>query len=112
MVTGTDQLLSPTEEETALREAVGGIASSFGPDYFQQQVDDGQNAQELWDALGEKGYLGVHLPEEHGGGGLGMREMAIVVEETAMAGVPLTSMLFSPGVAGTILARSTNDEQK
>src|SRR4051794_9577739 len=112
MAAGTDQLLSPTDEELALREAVGGIAGSFGPDYFQQQVDDGGNAQELWDALGEKGYLGVHLPQEYGGGGLGLREMAIVVEETAMAGAPLTSMLFSPGVSGTILERSGSDEQK
>jgi alkylation response protein AidB-like acyl-CoA dehydrogenase len=112
MTTGTDQLLRPTDEELALREAVGGIARSFGPEYFQQQVDEGGNAQELWDALGEKGYLGVHLPEEYGGGGLGLREMAIVVEETAMAGAPLTSMLFSPGVSGTILERSGSDEQK
>jgi alkylation response protein AidB-like acyl-CoA dehydrogenase len=112
MTTGTDRLLSPTDEELALREAVGGIVRSFGPDYFQQQVDDGGNAQELWDALGGKGYLGVHLPEEYGGGGLGLREMAIVVEETAMAGAPLTSMLFSPGVSGTILERSGSEEQK
>jgi alkylation response protein AidB-like acyl-CoA dehydrogenase len=112
MTTGTDQLLSPTEEDLALRDAVGGISRSFGPDYFQQQVDDGGNANELWSALGEKGYLGVHLPEEYGGGGLGLREMAIVVEETAMAGVPLTSMLFSSGVSGTILDRSASEEQR
>jgi alkylation response protein AidB-like acyl-CoA dehydrogenase len=39
------------DEERALRESVGGIARSFGPDYFQAQVDDGGNAQELWAAL-------------------------------------------------------------
>jgi alkylation response protein AidB-like acyl-CoA dehydrogenase len=114
-VTGTRTsvgYLAESDEDRALREAVGSIARSFGPDYFQQQVDAGSNAQELWDALGTNGYLGVHLPAEYGGGGQGLREIAIVVEETAMAGVPALSILFSPGVIGTILDRSATDEQK
>lgn len=101
-----------SNEDLALRDAVRKIAGSFGPDYFQEQVDAGDNAQELWDALGSSGYLGVHLPEEYGGGGGGLREIAMVVEETAMAGVPGLSILFSPGVVGTILDRSASDEQK
>jgi alkylation response protein AidB-like acyl-CoA dehydrogenase len=52
------------------------------------------------------------LPEKYGGGGLGLRELAIVVQESAIAGCPMQSMLFSPGVVGTILDRSANDEQK
>ena len=100
------------DEESALREAVAGIGRSFGPSYYQQEVDSGGHGQELWRTLSEKGYLGVHLPEAYGGGGLGMRELAIVVEETAMAGVPMISILFSSGVAGTILERSANEEQK
>jgi alkylation response protein AidB-like acyl-CoA dehydrogenase len=101
-----------SNEDLALRDAVRRIAGSFGPDYFQAQVDAGGNAQELWQALGSAGYLGVHLPEEYGGGGGGLREIAMVVEETAMAGVPGLSILFSPGVVGTILDRSASDEQK
>jgi alkylation response protein AidB-like acyl-CoA dehydrogenase len=104
--------LAPSDEELMLRESVRGIARKYGPDYFQQQVADGLPARELWEELGQQGFLGVHLPEEYGGGGLGLREMAIVVEETAMAGVPALSMLFSPGVIGTILERHATDEQK
>src|ERR1700757_798929 len=110
LVTGS--MLATSDEERAIRDAVGGIARSFGPDYYQQQVDDGGNCAELWNALGAKGYLGVHLPERYGGGGLGLRELAMVVQETAVAGCPLQSMLFSPGVVGTILDRSASDEQK
>jgi len=104
--------LTASQEERLLRESVRGIACSYGPGYFQQQVNDGLHARELWDELGRHGFLGVHLPEAHGGGGLGLWEMAIVVEETALAGVPALSMLFSPGVSGTILDRSANEEQK
>ena len=108
----TGSMLATSNEERAIRDAVGGIARSFGPDYYQQQVDDGGNCAELWNALGAKGYLGVHLPEKYGGGGLGLRELAIVVQESAVAGCPMQSMLFSPGVVGTILDRSANDEQQ
>jgi alkylation response protein AidB-like acyl-CoA dehydrogenase len=111
-VSTTASILEATDEERALREAVGGIAGSFGPVYYQQQVDDGAHCAELWRALGEKGYLGVHLPEEHGGGGLGLRELAIVVEESAIAGCPMQAMLFSSGVTGTIIERSACEEQK
>src|SRR5271167_3332086 len=106
MAADTGAMLTLGQEEQAIRDAVRGIVDSFGPGYYQQQVDDGANCGELWDALGTKGYLGVHLPEKYGGGGLGLRELAIVVQETAVAGCPMQSMLFSPGVVGTILDRS------
>lgn len=105
-------MLTTGREEQAIREAVGGIVGSFGPAYYQQQVDEGSNCAELWDALGAKGYLGVHLPDEYGGGGLGLGELAVVVQETALAGCPLLAMLFSAGVTGTILSRSATEEQK
>src|SRR5262245_705842 len=106
-----DAVRMPSDEERAIRDAVAGIAGSFGPSYYQRQVDDGGNCAELWDALGVKGYLGVHLPVRHGGGGLGVRELAMVVQETAVAGCPLQSMLYSPGVVGTILDRIATEEQ-
>ncbi|MFZ0713826.1 acyl-CoA dehydrogenase family protein [Mycobacterium sp.] len=112
MVADTGAIFATSQEEQAIRDAVHAIVDSFGPDYYQQQVDDGANCGELWNALGTKGYLGVHLPEKYGGGGLGLRELAIVVQETALGGCPLQAMLFSAGVTGTILNRSASDEQK
>jgi len=112
MIVRTTSALAVSAEERAVRDAVGGILRSFGPAYYLHQVDIGGNCAELWDELGKNGYLGVHLPEEYGGGGRGLRELAIVVEETALAGCPLQAMLFSPGVTGTILERSANSEQK
>lgn len=112
MAADSSSMFATGEEERAIRDAISGIADSFGPDYYQRQVDAGANCAELWEALGTKGYLGVHLPEEYGGGGLGLRELAIVVQETALAGCPLQAMLFSAGVTGTILSRSADEEQK
>ena len=103
--------LLPSEDERALRETVRSIASGFGPRYFREASDRGSET-ELWNALGERGYLGAHLPAEHGGGGLGMLELAAVIEETSAAGCPMLAALYSPGVIGAILAAHGTDEQK
>ena len=104
--------LVPSEEEQALRDAVFRIASEFGPVYFKRMSDEGLEPTELWNALGEAGFLGVHLPEEYGGGGAGLQELVAVLEETAHAGCPLLKLLVSPGIIGTILARHGTPEQK
>src|SRR4051794_41643464 len=75
--------LIPSDEERLLRESVAGIAGSFGPSYIKSKHDAGLPPSELWDALAEKGYLGVNIPEEYGGGGRGMTELAAVRGEPA-----------------------------
>jgi alkylation response protein AidB-like acyl-CoA dehydrogenase len=104
--------LIPSDEERLLRESVAGIASSFGPRYIKERHDAGLPPSELWDALAEKGYLGVNIPEEYGGGGRGMTELAAVGEELAAAGCSLLLLVVSPAIAGSILARHGSEEQK
>src|SRR5688572_32594032 len=104
--------LQPTHEEQMLREAVRGIASGFGPDYIRERAHAGEPPTELWDALAAKGYLGVNLPEEWGGGGLGMTGLATVGEEIASAGKSLLLIVVSPAIVGNILARHGTDAQK
>ncbi|MCX2930052.1 acyl-CoA/acyl-ACP dehydrogenase [Mycobacterium sp. CVI_P3] len=100
-------------ELVAIRSVVHQLVETFGAaDYYQQQVDQGGHCAELWNALGTNGYLGVHLPAEYGGGGLGLAELSAVVEETAFAGCPLLALLFSAGVTGTILDRSASAAQR
>jgi alkylation response protein AidB-like acyl-CoA dehydrogenase len=101
-----------SDEERMLRDTVFSIAADFGPKYYRQVYAERRAPTELWNALGEAGYLGVHLPNEYGGGGQGIRELTAVLEETAAAGCPLLSLLVSPGIIGTILARHGSPEQK
>lgn len=104
--------LVPTDEERLLRESVYGIASSFGPSYYLEQAQGGGKATELWQALGESGYVGVNIAEEYGGGGQGLYELAMVAEECSHAGCPLLPLVFSPAIAGAILGRHGSAEQK
>jgi len=99
-------------EEAMLRDSVARLSRRFGPDYLQRITRDRESPREFWHALGQSGFLGVHLPEQYGGGGGGLYDLAAVVEETAAAGVPALTAVFSSGVNGTILARHATAEQK
>ncbi len=95
-----------------LRQAVRKIAGSFGHAYFQERARQGGKQTELWHALGEAGFLGVHLPEAYGGGGMGISELTIVCEEVAAAGCPLLLILVSPAICATLIAKFGTEEQK
>jgi alkylation response protein AidB-like acyl-CoA dehydrogenase len=104
--------LLPTDEETEVRAAVAGICSGFGPAYIRECNDARRPPRELWDALAEKGYLGVNLPERYGGGGHGMVLLQAVGEEIAAAGCSLLLIVVSPAIVGSILVRHGTDEQR
>ena len=65
--------LIPTDEEREIRAAVRGICNSFPEDYSRTKHAAGEPPSELWDALAEKGYLGVNLPEEWAAAGSACR---------------------------------------
>jgi alkylation response protein AidB-like acyl-CoA dehydrogenase len=102
----------PEQEEVLLREAVAGICSDFGPEYTQRKTAAGEPPTELWEALAERGYLGVNIPEEYDGGGLGMAALSMVGEEISRAGCSLLLIVVSPAIAGSILAAHGDEEQK
>jgi alkylation response protein AidB-like acyl-CoA dehydrogenase len=112
-VRGTfDSTLLESEERRALRDAVGSLARRYGRAYFTAAVRDGKHTDELWQEAGRLGYLGVNLPEEYGGGGGGMAELSIVLEELGAAGCPLLLLVVSPAICGTVIARFGTDAQK
>jgi alkylation response protein AidB-like acyl-CoA dehydrogenase len=95
-----------------LRSTVAEIAGSFGHDWFVERARNGEKATELWQAMGDHGFLGVHLPEEHGGGGGGITELAIVCEELAAQGCPLLLILVSAAICAEVIARFGTEEQQ
>ena len=101
-----------TEERKMLRKTVAGIAARYGHDYYVEKARSGEKASELWGALAEGGYVGVNLPTEYGGGGMGIAELALVCEECAAAGSPLLLLLVSPAICGSVIARFGTVEQR
>ncbi|HZD73458.1 MAG TPA: acyl-CoA dehydrogenase family protein [Actinomycetota bacterium] len=101
-----------TAEQVMLREAVGKIAAGYGHDYFHAKVKSGGHSTELWNEIGGAGFIGVSIPEQYGGGGMGISELAIVAEELAAHGCPLMLLMVSPAICGTIIARFGTPEQR
>ena len=100
------------EERQALRKSVSAWASNYGSDYYLAKARAHEHTDELWSEAGKLGFLGVNLPEEYGGGGAGMYELSLVMEEMAAAGSALLLMVVSPAINGTIISKFGTDEQK
>ncbi|MFE3161680.1 acyl-CoA dehydrogenase family protein [Streptomyces sp. NPDC059224] len=101
-----------TDEHKALREAVATLGKKYGRDYITRTVAEGRAPTELWQEAGKLGYLGVNLPEEYGGGGGGITDLSIVLEELGAAGSPLLMLVVSPAICGTVISRFGTEEQK
>lgn len=101
-----------SQEERAIRESVARIASKYGPSYYLAKAKTKEPLTELIKELADAGFIGINLPEEYGGGGLGMNELSMVIEELGRHGINLTFLTFSSGVGAPILMRYGTDEQK
>lgn len=108
----TDNGFVENEERRALRKAVAAMAANYGQDYFLKKARAVEHTDELWHEAGKLGFLGVNLPEAYGGGGAGMYELSLVMEEMAANGCALLMMVVSPAINGTIIAKFGTDEQK
>ncbi len=101
-----------TEEQIMLRKAVAGIASKYGHTYYVEQSRSGGKQQELWDELSSSGFLGVSVPEQWGGGGMGLTELSIVCEELAAAGCPILLLVVSPAICATLIDKFGTEAQQ
>ena len=97
-------LCDTADHHRDLRDSVSKLVGKFGRKYFQDVVNKGEQPEALWSALGEAGFLGVHVSEAYGGGVGGLAELNICIEETAAHGCPILSMVISsitaPIIAG------------
>ncbi|MEU7425883.1 acyl-CoA dehydrogenase family protein [Streptomyces sp. NPDC040750] len=101
-----------SEEHKALRAAVAALGRRYGREYLTRTVAEGKPLTELWSEAGKLGYLGVNLPEAYGGGGGGIGELSIVLEELGAAGCPLLMLVVSPAICGTVISRFGTEAQK
>jgi len=108
----TDTSFIESEERQALRKSVAAWASNYGSGYYLAKARAHEHTDELWSEAGKLGFLGVNLPEEYGGGGAGMYELSLVMEEMAAAGSALLLMVVSPAINGTIISKFGTEEQK
>ncbi|NLG55179.1 MAG: acyl-CoA/acyl-ACP dehydrogenase [Rhodococcus sp.] len=101
------------DERRELRAAVAKLGERYNyVDYVLPRARHGEPLNELWNDAAKLGFLGVNLPEEYGGGGAGIYELALVQEELSARGAGLLLVVVSPAICGTIITKFGTDEQK
>ena len=75
-----------TPDQLEIRVAVARLCERFGDDYWLAKDNGGGFPHEFHRAMAEAGWLGVAMPEEFGGSGLGITEAAIVMQAVAQSG--------------------------
>ncbi|MCU1647617.1 MAG: acyl-CoA dehydrogenase domain protein [Nocardia sp.] len=99
-------------EQQELRRAVGAISDKYGPAYYAERAVAHEPTSELWQDLADHGFIGINLPEQYGGGGAGMSELAIVCEESAAHGCPQLLLLVSSAISGELLTKYGTEQQR
>ncbi|OZC48080.1 acyl-CoA dehydrogenase [Rhodococcus sp. 06-621-2] len=79
-----DYSSDPTHDD--IRAAVKTLCKAFPDDYWMEHDDSHEFPWDFYNAVAEGGWLGLTVPEEYGGGGLGVTEAAIVEREISASG--------------------------
>ncbi|MGH6959999.1 MAG: acyl-CoA dehydrogenase family protein [Dongiaceae bacterium] len=77
---------SISEDQRAIREGVSAVVRSFDDEYWLARDDDGEFPREFHSAMADAGWLGITMPQEYGGAGLGVTEAAIMMHEISSHG--------------------------
>ncbi|WP_181068448.1 acyl-CoA dehydrogenase family protein [Nocardia nova] len=76
----------PTEDQQLIRSAVVELCRKFDDRYWMRKDQDHEFPTEFYQAIAAGGWLGITIPEECGGHGLGLTEATILAEEVARSG--------------------------
>jgi len=108
-----DFLLS--DDQKMIAETARKVGDQFGLDYWRNLDAKKSFPAEFWSAVCEAGLCGVALPEKYGGAGLGMLEMALIIETLSGCGGGSTvGQLFmvNPIFGGVSIARFGSEAMK
>ncbi|WP_431273161.1 acyl-CoA dehydrogenase family protein [Variovorax ureilyticus] len=81
---------SLTSQQEQIRDAIEKVCAPFDADYWLRKDREGGFPDDFHHALAEAGWLGIAMPEEHGGAGLGISEAALMMHTIAATGAGLS----------------------
>ncbi|MBW2465056.1 MAG: acyl-CoA dehydrogenase family protein, partial [Deltaproteobacteria bacterium] len=101
-----------SEEQELLQDTVKQYIQNECPMSRLRELFDDESGWDpvLWKGLAELGVAGLHLPEEHGGAGLEILDLALVNETLGETAAPVP--FFSHALAGAAIDIAGSDEQK
>ncbi len=80
---------SRSSDHEAIREGIQRICADFNDEYWAERDEAHEFPWAFYDKLAEGGWVGIAIPEEYGGGGQGITEASIMLEEIAASGAAM-----------------------
>ena len=98
----------------AVRDGVAAVAAKYDHAYWSRCEEEHRFPQEAYDDLAAGGWLGLAVPEEYGGGGQGILELAVANETLCASGGTAGTFFYvtTPGFGSMTVTRHGTDEQK
>ena len=78
--------ISLTEDQLAIDESVRRICAGFDDEYWSSCEENRRFPEEFYQAMASAGFLGITMPVELGGSGLGVTEAALMMHAVASGG--------------------------
>ena len=103
------------ESALAVQRGIADICARYDLDYWQRCENEKRWPEEVWAELAKGGWLGLAVPEEYGGGGQGLLELAVATETlsaSGSAGGSAFTYVLTPGFGALTLARHGSPRQR
>ena len=99
------------ETALAVRDGVAAVAAKYDHAYWSRCEEEHRFPQEAYDDLAAGGWFGLAVPEEYGGGGQGLLELAVANETLCASGGTAGSFFYitTPGFGGMTITRHGTD---
>ena len=81
---------APTPEQEQIKAAIERVCEPFDADYWLKKDQEGGFPHDFHQALAASGWLGIAMPEEYGGAGLGISEAALMMHTISATGAGLS----------------------
>jgi alkylation response protein AidB-like acyl-CoA dehydrogenase len=103
---------SPTDEQERIRDAIRELCAAFPERYWQDLDEAAEYPTAFVERLTEQGWLSVLIPSEFGGGGLGVTEAAIILEEIHRSGGNASACHAQMYTMGTLLRHGSEEMRR
>lgn len=102
------------ENALAVREGVAAVAAKYDNAYWSRCEEEHRFPDEVYADLASGGWLGLSIPEEYGGGGQGLLELAVANDTLCASGGTQGTFIYvtTPGFGAITVARHGTEEQK
>lgn len=102
------------ESALAVQEGVAAVAAKYDHAYWSSCEEEHRFPREVFDDLGAGGWFGLCVPEEYGGGGQGLLELAVANMTLCASGGVAGTFFYvtTPGFGAMTLTRHGSEEQK